>query len=130
MAGSDRTFDALFKKYGVVRVDDMEDLMETALLFSILTQKVTTDAIAICNVSGGEAAISADTCQRAGVKLGDFTENTIEVIRSRLPGFASVNNPLDMTSTLVRDPDNYHANRRSPDAGTKYWFDRNGTQPT
>lgn len=109
MAGSDRTFDALFKKYGVVRVDDMEDLMETALLFSILTQKVTTDAIAICNVSGGEAAISADTCQRAGVKLGDFTENTIEVIRIRLPGFASVNNPLDMTSTLVRDHDNYHA---------------------
>lgn len=109
LAGSDRTFNALFQKYGVIRVDDMEDLMETCLLFSILDKKVTSERIAICNVSGGEAAISADSCQRQGVELGDYTEDTVEIIKSRLPDFASINNPLDMTSALVRDHDNYRA---------------------
>lgn len=109
LAGSDATFDALFKKYGVIRVDDMEDLMETCLMFSILDKKVSSGQIAICNVSGGEAAISADSCFRQGLELGDYSPETIEVIRSRLPGFASINNPLDMTSALVRDHDNYEA---------------------
>lgn len=48
LAGSDATFDALFKKYGVIRVDDMEDLMETCLMFSILDKKVSSGQIAIC----------------------------------------------------------------------------------
>lgn len=113
LAGSDATFDALFKKYGVIRVDDMEDLMETCLMFSVLDKKVSASPIAICNVSGGEAAISADSCFRQGVELGEFSQATIDVIRSRLPDFASIHNPLDMTSALVRDHDNYEATVRA-----------------
>lgn len=113
LAGSDASFQALFQKYGVIRVDDIEDLVETCMTFSILNKKVPNENIAILNVSGGEAAISADACHYQKISLGELSEKTKEKIKSMLPDFASVNNPLDMTSALVRAHENYKASVRS-----------------
>lgn len=113
LAGNDAAFEALFKKYGVIRVSDMEDLIETCLLFSVLDKKVPVDSIGIMSLSGGEAAISADACGAHGVELGELTEATKAKIRTMLPAFASVNNPLDMTSALVRALDCYKASVKS-----------------
>ena len=70
------------------------------------------DSIGIMSLSGGEAAIFADACSAAGVELGELTEETKSRIRELLPDFASVNNPLDMTSSLVRNLESYRSSVR------------------
>lgn len=113
LAGDDAAFKALFKKYGVIRVNDMEDLIETCMIFSVLDKKVPVDGIGIMSLSGGEAAISADACSAHNVELGDLAQETKDKIKPMLPDFASINNPLDMTSSLVRALDCYKASVQS-----------------
>ncbi|MCB5712987.1 CoA-binding protein [Lactonifactor sp. BIOML-A3] len=107
LAGSDGTFNALFKKYGVIRVDDMEDLVNTCLVFSTLEKPLKNKNLAIMNVSGGEAAISADVSQLQGASLANLSEDTLRQIKEMLPGYATPNNPLDMTATLVFEINKY-----------------------
>ncbi len=109
LAGDDAAFDALFKKYGVIRVNDIEDLLETCLMFSILEHRAPVDGIGIMSLSGGEAAIFADACKANRLNLAETEEATKDKIRAMLPDFATVNNPLDMTSTLVNELDCYRA---------------------
>ncbi|HHW95045.1 MAG TPA: acetate--CoA ligase family protein [Mogibacterium sp.] len=107
MTGSDATYDALFKKYGVIRVDDMQELIGTSLLFAdirALPDKRCNYA-AIC-LSGGETAICADEGFRVGIQYGDFEETTIETLSGLLPFYASPrNNPLDITATPAYQPE-------------------------
>lgn len=107
MSGSDASFDALFKKYGVIRVDDMQELISTSLLFAdtrALPAKRCNYA-AIC-LSGGETAICADEGMKVGINYADFEENTIETLKGLLPFYASPrNNPLDITATPAYQPE-------------------------
>ena len=107
LAGSDATYDALFKKYGVIRVDDMQELLSTCLMFATLRSlpKEHCNYAAIC-LSGGETAICADEGFKVGIQYGDFTEETIETLRGLLPFYASPqNNPLDITATPAYEPE-------------------------
>ena len=63
LAGSDAAFSALFKKFGVVRVHDMEELINACVVMSTVKKKPSVNSVAILNISGGEAAISADMAQ-------------------------------------------------------------------
>lgn len=109
LAGNNAAFDALFKKYGVIRVDDMEDMIETSMVFSVLEKRVPVDSIGVMSLSGGEAAISADACASHNIRLGNLSAETKARIKKMLPDYATVNNPLDMTSTLVSELGSYKA---------------------
>ena len=107
MSGTDATFDALFKKYGVIRVDDMQELIGTSLLFADL-RSLPDDRCnyaAIC-LSGGETAICADEGFKVGINYADFEEETIEKLKGLLPFYASPrNDPLDITATPAYQPE-------------------------
>ncbi len=107
LAGSDGSYDAIFKKYGVVRVVDMEELIATSLLFSTLKELPKTTGFASMNLSGGETGVCADVGQLCGVSFPDFQPETLANIKALLPGYATPNNPLDTTATLSYDPDGY-----------------------
>ena len=61
MAGSDKTYDAVFEKFGVIRADDMQDLRSTASLLATLRVLPKKPAFSVMCLSGGETAVSADT---------------------------------------------------------------------
>ena len=107
LAGSDKTFDAIFKKYGVIRVDDMEELLATSHMFSVIDKLPEKSTFASMNLSGGETGICADIGYTYGVEFPDFTEDTLVKLREQLPSYASPNNPLDMTASLSYDADLY-----------------------
>lgn len=106
MSGADATFDALFRKYGVIRVDDMQELISVSLLFAELRTlpEKRCNYAAIC-LSGGETAICADEGFKVGITYADFEESTIEKLKGLLPFYASPrNNPLDITATPAYQP--------------------------
>src|SRR5690606_15514539 len=56
LSGEDEVYDAYFRRYGVLRVDDMDELVETAMLCSHLPEPPQARKLIAVTVSGGEAA--------------------------------------------------------------------------
>lgn len=105
MAGSDKTYDAVFGKFGVIRADDMQDLRSTASLLATLRVLPRKPAFSAMCLSGGETAVSADTGFLHGIEYPDFSEATLKKLNDMLPDFATPRNPLDMTAALCYDAD-------------------------
>lgn len=107
LSGSDASFDAVLKKFGAIRVDDLEELMAMSLMLSTLKKLPEKPAFASMNLSGGETGICADVGSLCGIEYPDFTEETLKSLKEQLPDYASPNNPLDMTASLSYDADLY-----------------------
>lgn len=105
MTGSDKTYDAVFEKFGVIRADDMQDLRSTASLLATLRVLPKKPAFSAMCLSGGETAVSADTGFLHGIEYPDFSEVTLKKLNDMLPDFATPRNPLDMTAALCYDAD-------------------------
>ena len=94
IAGSDIIFNAAFKKAGIIRVADMEELLNTATAFS-KQPLLKGDRIAIVSNVGGPAILAADAITRNGLKLATLSERTRKEIESRHPGVEAIN-PIDL----------------------------------
>lgn len=104
LAGSDKVCDTLFRQKGVSRVDDLDSLVDTAILFanSPLPQG---NRIGIFAPSGGAGVIMADKCEENGLKLVDLSPTTKEGLSKLMPAFGSISNPLDPTAQGYAAPD-------------------------
>ena len=107
LSGSDASFDAVLKKFGAIRVDDLEELIAMSLMLSTLRKMPDKATFASMNLSGGETGICADVGSLNGIEFPDFTPETLASLKAQLPDYASPNNPLDMTASLSYDADSY-----------------------
>lgn len=107
LSGSDASFDAVLKKFGAIRVDDLEELIAMSLMLSTMKRMPEKATFASMNLSGGETGICADVGSLNGIEYPDFTEETLKKLKEQLPSYASPNNPLDMTASLSYDADLY-----------------------
>lgn len=107
LSGSDASFDAVLKKFGAIRVDDLEELMAMSLMLSTLKKIPDKAQFASMNLSGGETGICADVGSLNGIEYPDFTPETLAKLKEQLPDYASPNNPLDMTASLSYEADLY-----------------------
>ncbi|SHI42819.1 acetyltransferase [Dethiosulfatibacter aminovorans DSM 17477] len=107
LSGTDKVYDALFRKFGVIRVDDLEELMSTCMALSVMKRMPENPKVASMNLSGGETGICADLGELHGIEYANFGKDTMKRLKEVLPSYASPNNPLDMTATLSYDVDKY-----------------------
>ena len=102
LAGSDAAYDAVFDRYGVQRVDDMEQLA-TALIMFAQPHPVGPGGIVTIHDSGGERQLIIDMAARLGVPLADMSARTRKTLEALLdPGLPAVN-PLDVWSAASPD---------------------------
>ncbi len=98
LAGSDAVYSALFRQKGIVRVNDIDELVEMGALFStsidILRQR-RLERTAIIEISGGGKGLVSDTAAAAGVELPDLPPAVAESLREKLPDFIEPSNPMD-----------------------------------
>lgn len=109
LAGSDVVHDAVFRRYGVIRVDDVDELIEAAELFCHRAPAVKAAGLAAVIQSGGAATALADLAPAAGVTIPPLSPKATETVRRLVPEFATPGNPLDVTGALLRDLDAYMA---------------------
>ena len=109
LTGSDKSFDAVLKKFGAIRVDDLEELIAMSMLLSTLHVMPEQATFSSCSLSGGETSIIADTAYGNGIEFPDFEPETLARLREILPSYATPNNPLDMTATPSYDTDMFCA---------------------
>lgn len=107
LSGADRMYDAIFKKFGVIRVNDMEELLATTQIFSTLPELPKQPTFASLCFSGGETGMCADLGEAFEISYPDFTPKTIARLGELLPSYASPANPLDTTATISYDADVY-----------------------
>ena len=103
LSGSDAAFDAVFQKYGVIRVDDLEDLIGMSNILSTLPALPKGGRVVSLNGSGGENGVSCDVGHLYGMDFPPFSADTTQKLKSILPDYASINNPLDTTAMICYD---------------------------
>lgn len=99
LAGSDKMYDALFDRLGIIRVHSVPQLLETLKLVSTAGLP-KGDRLAVFTCSGGECLLTADLCDALGIPLPGFSPHQAEDLRAQLPNFATVSNPLDYNTSL------------------------------
>ncbi|MBW2651339.1 MAG: CoA-binding protein [Deltaproteobacteria bacterium] len=98
LAGNDNIVDGLFKQLGIVRVETIEELAETAVIFSRCGLP-KGKGLGICTFSGGLSGLYADLCEKYGIELPSLQEKTIQRLEALLPEVARPDNPLDVTGS-------------------------------
>ncbi|MGH2829984.1 MAG: acetate--CoA ligase family protein [Actinomycetota bacterium] len=103
LTGSDDVHDAFFRQYGIIRVDDLDELLETAAMFTRL-DKPAGDGVCVYAISGGTGAHVADLCAWAGLPLPTLEQKTQDRLRELIPDYLTVSNPVDNGAQAVRKP--------------------------
>jgi acyl-CoA synthetase (NDP forming) len=101
MAGSNEVFEAALKKAGIIRVENMEDLMNAALALS-KQPPMLGDNVAILSNVGGPAILAADAVARNNLKLASLSNKTKEAIERLYPG-VDATNPIDIIADARAD---------------------------
>jgi acetate---CoA ligase (ADP-forming) len=96
LTGADTRYDAIFAQYGVIRVQDYDELLETAHLLAH-TPKPGEPGIAVVSHSGGISSLTADMCGQAGLDLPPLGPEARDGINGILKGFGWAANPADVT---------------------------------
>ncbi len=105
MVGSDRAFDAMCRRYGIIRVDDAAELVTTAITMSWLRDKLPRGRrVGIVASSGGICGVAADECARWGLEVPELDPETQDRIRAAVPPFGAVRNPVDVTQQIQSYP--------------------------
>lgn len=97
MAGDDAAYDALFDRYGVQRVGDMDELATTLILFAEL-HPVGEGGLVSLHDSGGERQLMIDLADDAGVPLTSLSAETVAALEDILDPELPAVNPLDAWS--------------------------------
>lgn len=98
LVGSDSAYQSIFDKYGVVRVETLDELASTLLLFST-GRFASQGSLVSIHDSGGECELFIDVADRVGVdflKISETTKNEISLLLD--PGLEA-KNPLDAWGT-------------------------------
>jgi len=94
LAGSDAVVAGLFAQYGVVRVRDLDELLETAALFAKLPPG-TGGRCCLYSISGGSGTLMAEVAESSGVPVPTLTSTTQAGLREMIPDYLTVANPVD-----------------------------------
>ncbi len=94
IAGSDQMFDAAFKKAGIIRVENIEELVNAATALS-KQPPMSGDNVAIVSNVGGPAILAADAVVSNNLKLAPLSEKTKKQIENLYPG-VDATNPIDI----------------------------------
>lgn len=103
LVGDNSVIDAAFEQMGVIRVRSLEDLILTAGLMASLGGGLPGPRMGVVTPSGGASEIIADRAEDEGLELPTFSADTTSQLQEIVPGFATVQNPLDVTGYVVID---------------------------
>ena len=94
LTGDDTAFDALCRRYRVLRTDDVDSLMAAAQIFALGKEIGDGDFAALLD-SGGLRTQMMDLADAMGVEFAPLSPSTVEALAARLDYGLEPANPLD-----------------------------------
>jgi acyl-CoA synthetase (NDP forming) len=107
LAGSDRTYDAIFREFAAIRVYSAEELLDVSLQLASQApgQLPEGDRVLVTSFGGGSGVICADQCGREGLAVPPLDAATRARIAPLLTPLSSAINPIDLTPGMMTQPD-------------------------
>lgn len=99
---SGTAFDLTTTRSGGILVDDLDELLDTAVAMTG-SPRARTGRIAVVTSSGGAGSLTADQAEPRGLALPVLAEPTRAQLRPLIPAFGSVTNPVDVTAQVIND---------------------------
>ncbi len=105
IVGSHEAYEAVFRQYGLIAVDTVDEMLDIAQLvdYGVFPKG---KRVGIISLSGGAAVMIADACVASGLEVPTLPVEVQASLKERVP-FAGVANPIDATGQLFNDPDFY-----------------------
>lgn len=103
IAGTADVNRAVFRQFGAIEVDDIDELVAVTRLLAG-ERRPASPAVAIVTFSGGSGAMAADHTGLQGLQLAQLAPETVAQLRACLPDFASTGNPVDVTADALKNP--------------------------
>ena len=103
MAGVDEVYDAAFRRAGMVRVVDVDELFDCAELLSKERQLPQRERLAIVTNAGGPGGMATDALLARRGRLAQLKPETIARLNELLPTAWSHGNPVDVLGDAPAD---------------------------
>ncbi|MFF4222870.1 acetate--CoA ligase family protein [Streptomyces abikoensis] len=102
LTGADDVVDAAMRQYGVIRVNGLDELQDTAALLA-RARPPRAQGVAVYSISGGTGAHFADLASAAGLDLPLLSTAKQNELHQWIPDYLSVANPVDNGGHPVGD---------------------------
>ncbi|MFD3550219.1 acetate--CoA ligase family protein [Streptomyces sp. NPDC058655] len=102
LTGADTVVDAAMRQFGVIRVDGLDELQDTAALLA-RARKPKADGVVVYSISGGTGAHFSDLATEAGLTLPALSEAKQRELHQWIPDYLDVANPVDNGGHPVGD---------------------------
>ncbi|HEY2286040.1 MAG TPA: acetate--CoA ligase family protein [Streptosporangiaceae bacterium] len=96
VAGDDAVVNSVLSQLNILRVNSIEELLNTAALLGY-DRVPAGRRMGVITASGGACDIIADRSSEQGITIPPFAPATADAITPHLPSFATAHNPLDVT---------------------------------
>jgi acetyltransferase len=102
LSGEDMVCDAAFRRAGIVRVEAITDLFNCSTALAMQPNPKHPNLTIITN-AGGPAIMAADSLIEKGGRLSLLSSKTIQALKSVLPSYCSLVNPIDLLEEATPD---------------------------
>ncbi len=98
LSGEESAYNAVFRRAGVLRAETSEEMFDQAraLAWCPLPEG---NRVAVLTNAGGPGVTAADALEFGGLKMANFSPETISGLQEILPAAASLQNPVDMLAS-------------------------------
>ncbi|GGP88905.1 6-carboxyhexanoate--CoA ligase [Streptomyces virginiae] len=102
LTGADTVVDAAMRQFGVIRVDGLDELQDTAALLA-RARRPKADGVVVYSISGGTGAHFSDLATEAGLTLPTLSQAKQDELHQWIPPYLNVANPVDNGGHPVGD---------------------------
>jgi acetate---CoA ligase (ADP-forming) len=100
LAAEDRVVDAFFERHAIWRAADPHELVSAAALYASGRPPRGRRLVVVSN-SGASCVMAADYSEQRGIPLAQISSQAKGKMKEVLPGFAALENPIDVTGALL-----------------------------
>ncbi|NAZ25443.1 MAG: CoA-binding protein, partial [Thermofilum sp.] len=107
IAGVDEIYDAAFRKAGVIRANDIEELFDLAKAF-VKQPPARGNRIGIITDGGGAGVMATDMAEMLGLRVPELkgkAREKLEELKDKgfLPKYSQLSNPVDLTGSATSE---------------------------
>ncbi|PRZ42427.1 acyl-CoA synthetase (NDP forming) [Antricoccus suffuscus] len=103
MLGDDISLVLTAQAYGVILVDDVDELLAVGAALASTTPMVGR-RVGIVTTSGGAGILAADHFELNGIGVPELAEVTQTALEIDVPDFGATSNPVDVTAQILNKP--------------------------
>jgi acetyltransferase len=107
LTGSDKVCDAFFRQKGIIRVDDIENMIDIAALMQRIPVLPEGKRLGIITTSGGGGILVADEAEALNLEIPELDPQTKESIMKIIPPYGSPLNPVDITAQVINEAEDF-----------------------